>query len=68
MIKIFKKKQKLKRVMVYAEIIECSKFYITHNFKNNKRKIVRKRRYRRMITVEEAKKELREYRENIKYI
>lgn len=38
MIEIFKKKQKFKLIMVYAEIIDCSKFYIIHNFKTNKKK------------------------------
>lgn len=72
-IKLFKKKPKFQRVVVYAKIIETSNYYITQDFWANQIKIVERRRYRRMQTVEkakveEAKKELKEYRESILYI
>lgn len=73
---LFKKKKKFKYVMIYKEIIDCSKFYVIHNFKTDKRKIIMKRSEKmiRELTeeqkekVKEAKKELNEYRENIKYV
>lgn len=37
-----KRKTKFKYVMVYKEIINCSKFYLIHNFQTNERKIVMK--------------------------
>lgn len=72
-INLFKKKPKFQRVVVYAKIIETSNYYITQDFWANKIKIVERRRYRRMQTVEKAKvdkakKELKEYRENVLYI
>lgn len=72
-INLFKKKPKFQRVVVYAKIIETSNYYITQDFWANQIKIVERRRYRRMQTVEkakveEAKKELKEYRESILYI
>ena len=67
-INLFKKKPKIQRVVVYAKITETSNYYITQDFWANKIKIVERRRYRRMQTVEEAKKELKEYRESILYI
>ncbi len=67
-INLFKKKPKFRRVVVYAKITETSNYYITQDFWANQIKIVERRRYRRMQTVEEAKKELKEYRESILYI
>lgn len=67
-INLFKKKPKFQRVVVYAKITETSNYYITQDFWANQIKIVERRRYRRMQTVEEAKKELKEYRESILYI
>ena len=65
MLNLFKKKPKFTTIVVWARIIECSNYYIVDDFQN--KKCVDKRRYRRM-TVEEAKQELKEYRENILYI
>lgn len=67
-INLFKKKPKFRRVVVYAKITETNNYYITQDFWANQIKIVERRRYRRMQTVEEAKKELKEYRESILYI
>lgn len=66
-INLFKKKSKITTAIVWARIIECSNYYIVDDFENDKKCIEKKRRYRRM-TVEEAKQELKEYRENILYI
>lgn len=66
MLNLFKKRPKFMRIIVWARIIECSNYYIVDDFKN--KKCIDKRRYRRMQSVEEAKKELKEYRENILYI
>ena len=54
-INLFKKKPKIQRVVVYAKITETSNYYITQDFWANKIKIVERRRYRRMQTVEKAK-------------
>lgn len=37
-----KRKPKFKYIMVYKGTINCSKFYLIHNFKTNERKIVTK--------------------------
>lgn len=42
MLKIFKKKPKLKRVMVYKKVIECSKFYLAYNFRTYEREVKEK--------------------------
>lgn len=65
-INLFKRKPEITTVVVWARIIECSNYYIVDDFENDK-KCIEKRRYRRM-TVEDAKQELKEYRENILYI
>lgn len=67
MLNLFKKKPRYTTVVVWAKITECSNYYIVDDFENDK-KCIDKRRYRRVLTVEEAKKELKEYRENILYI
>lgn len=41
MIKLFKRKPKLIKVMVYKKITECSKFYIVHNLKTREKEIIK---------------------------
>lgn len=42
MFKIFKRKPKFKRIMVYKKVIECSKFYIVYNFRTYEREVKEK--------------------------
>ena len=41
---LFKRKPKYIYVMVYKEIIDCDKFYMVHNFVNNERTVIKKKR------------------------
>lgn len=66
MLKLFKRKPKFTTIIVWARIVECNNYYIVDDFKN--KKCINKRRYIRMAVEEKAKKELKEYRENILYI
>lgn len=40
---LFKKKKNFVNAMVYKEVIDCSNFYVVHNFRTDERKIMKKK-------------------------